>query len=78
MRLHELAHRIAWDVSQQVTRPEHRVVLLQYVLSGFDGDGQRIVHAPHQEQMLRCLDCPRHPTGCETCEEIQRAEKGNT
>ena len=76
MRLHELAHRIAWDVLQQVPRPEHRLILLQYVLSGFNGDGQQIAHAPHQEQMLRCLDCPRQSDECKECEELKRTEKG--
>jgi len=75
MRLHELAHRLAWDVLQHVARPEHRVILLQYVLSGFNGDGQPIAHSPHQESWLRCLDCPKPAVECETCEEIQRTEK---
>jgi hypothetical protein len=74
MRLHELAHRMEWDVAQQVPRPEHRVVLVQYVLSGFDANGDRIAHAPHQEQMLRCLDCPRPSSECETCEELLNRE----
>jgi hypothetical protein len=78
MRLHELAHRITWDVLQQVHRPEHRRVLLNYVLTGFDNEGQPIAHAPHQESWFRCLDCPRNSEECETCKEAiltHRTEK---
>ena len=71
MRLHELAHTISADVQLVVNRPEHRLNLLQYVLSGFDQNGMAIVHSQHQIDMLRCLDCPKDASECPTCKEVK-------
>jgi hypothetical protein len=71
MRLFEVAHSVSSTV--QLTVPaEYRLLLLQYVLSGFDQLGQPIVHSQYQSDMLKCLDCPRPPEACKDCTEIQR------
>ena len=56
MRLHELAHRISTDIQLLIPRPEHRLLLLDYVRSGFDVEGHRMEHAEYQRDMLRAID----------------------
>ena len=69
MRLHEVAHHINFLIIEHVPQ-EDRGLVLEYVESGFNQDGECIPHAEHQESMLRCLDCPNAPHGCDDCETI--------
>ena len=60
MKLHELAHIIAGEV-QLIVRKEHRLIVLAYLASGFDENGDRIEHAEHQRDMLRAIDSDDNP-----------------
>ena len=74
MRLHEIANRLTTDMVLCIPQ-EHRREFLNYLVSGFDGNGNPIAHSIGQINTLVCLDCPRSSENCDDCHEIQRAEK---
>ena len=51
----QVAHQIATLLVFHI-REEHRQQVLDFVQSGFDGDGRAIAHSVQQELQLKLLD----------------------
>lgn len=68
MRLCELAAEITRQL--QDIAPGCRLLVLDYIRSGYSEDGQPIEHAPYQADMLRCIDCERPRGECAGCLEV--------
>lgn len=64
MRLHELCH-VMDGMLTRIVRREDRTIVLEYVRSGYDGDGNFVGRTKDQDVAIRCVDCPRQQ--CEDC-----------
>ena len=72
MRAYEATHVIDGILTRQLSA-EHRVEVLEYVRSGYDGEtGEFLGRTAEQEVAIRCCDC-----GSQMCEHCDVGEVRN-
>ena len=67
MRCYEIAHMVNAMLRRVDVTTENRILILDYVRSGYDEDGNLIERSEHSDKVLRCVDCPDKDKLCNTC-----------
>jgi hypothetical protein len=67
MRCYEVAHVMDALLRRVEVMPENRILILDYVRSGYDESGNLIIRSGRSGKVLRCVDCPDKDEKCESC-----------
>ena len=70
MTLNQVVHQ--FEALLRGVSPERRLLVIDFVRSGYDGDGDAIEHERWQEDVLTCIDCQKQRSDCAACREISR------
>lgn len=72
MRLHDVCHAID-HLLQRIVTPEHRIDVLEFVRSGYEGEtGRFIGRSEDSDRAIRCTDCSDRR--CKDCAVKQHCE----
>jgi hypothetical protein len=70
VRCHEIIHQ--FDFLLASVQQEDRVILLDYLASGYDKNGKLIQRSDRFIEEIYCIDCPNKRDSCNDCDLVSK------